>query len=107
MSSNDVLYWINGDDSPEYYKLHLFGDEVHRADLREVASEWHGGQWSALYAFASSGAIARGLAWECEKAAKLAGEAESAEGYQYNEERADDSLLLMTIADIARTHGDD
>jgi hypothetical protein len=106
--SSDVLYWINDDDSPEYYKLHRFGDEVHRADLRDVASEWHGGQWSALYAFASSGAIVRGLACECDTAAQFASINEAADDHQPNEQRAfDDSLLLLTLADIARTHGDD
>jgi len=32
--------------------------------VRRVASEWHGGQWSALYALASSGAILEGAAGE-------------------------------------------
>ena len=29
--------------------------------LREIASEWHGGQWTALYAYSSTGTITPGL----------------------------------------------
>ena len=36
------------------------------AALRETASAWHGGQWSPLYAFASSGTVVRGAASEAE-----------------------------------------
>lgn len=36
-------------------------------DVRRVASEWHSGQWSDLYAFSSSGHIASTLAWEVQK----------------------------------------
>lgn len=32
--------------------------------LREIAAEWHGGQWSALYAFASSGTVLAGASSE-------------------------------------------
>jgi hypothetical protein len=28
---------------------------------RTIASEWHNGQWSSLYAFASSGTVTNGL----------------------------------------------
>lgn len=31
---------------------------------RRLASEWHGGQWTAIYSFASSGAISPGLLTE-------------------------------------------
>jgi mannose/cellobiose epimerase-like protein (N-acyl-D-glucosamine 2-epimerase family) len=31
---------------------------------REIASEWHGGQGSALYALSSSGTITPGVEWE-------------------------------------------
>lgn len=30
-------------------------------NLRQTASEWHSGQWSPLYAFASTGSIEPGL----------------------------------------------
>jgi len=30
---------------------------IHSSKAREIAYSWHGGQWSALYAFASSGLI--------------------------------------------------
>lgn len=33
-------------------------------DYRRIASEWHGGQWTALYAFASSGHIGSDLQTE-------------------------------------------
>lgn len=32
-----------------------------------VASEWHGGQWTALYAFASTGSIVEGVLAEVEQ----------------------------------------
>jgi len=35
--------------------------EYSRAELRHVASEWHSGQWSAFYAFSSSGTAIEGL----------------------------------------------
>jgi hypothetical protein len=35
------------------------------AKLRTVASQYHGGQWSALYAFASTGTVTTGLIREC------------------------------------------
>lgn len=33
---------------------------------RKTAADWHGGQWSALYAFASTGTIVPGLESEIE-----------------------------------------
>lgn len=33
-------------------------------ELRELASQWHGGQFSPLYAFASSGTVVAGAANE-------------------------------------------
>jgi hypothetical protein len=36
-------------------------------DPRIVASEWHGGQWTALYSFASSGFIRSDLSCEIER----------------------------------------
>lgn len=44
--------------------------ELHR--YRELASHWHGGQWSALYAFSSSGTIVEGLRAEVEECLALA-----------------------------------
>jgi hypothetical protein len=34
---------------------------MNEAEAREVASDWHGGQWSPLYAFASSGTLVEGI----------------------------------------------
>ena len=103
--SSDVLARTN--DGPEYLKLHTFGDEVHRADLRECAYRWHRGQWSPLYAFASSGGIVSGLAAEATRCASHADTLEAADDYQLDSEQSfDDSLLLRTIADLAESHGD-
>ncbi len=44
---------------------------------RELASQWHGGQWSALYSFASTGTIQPSLASEI---VECFGMAESAKG---------------------------
>jgi hypothetical protein len=41
-------------------------------ELREIASWWHGGQWSALYAFSSSGTITETLDIEIEECLPLA-----------------------------------
>ena len=65
------------------------GEEYHRAELREVASQWHGGQWSALYAFSSSGAVVDGLGSEAQKCADTC-------------EDACESDKLMTIAGLER-----
>lgn len=40
---------------------------ISEADARRIASEWHGGQWSAFYAFSSSGAIIEGVLEELEE----------------------------------------
>ncbi len=48
-------------------------EELADRHVRLAASEWHGGQWSPLYALASSGAIVDGCAAElaeCIRAAK-------------------------------------
>jgi hypothetical protein len=37
---------------------------IDEAEARHIASEWHGGQASPLYAFSSSGAILPGLQGE-------------------------------------------
>lgn len=41
-------------------------------DARCVAGEWHGGQWSALYAFSSSGTVTAGLLAEVREAVEIA-----------------------------------
>jgi hypothetical protein len=58
--------------------------------IRRIASEWHGGQSSALYALASSGAIGRGAA---DEAAKALQEAEEAD-------RTDLDLLVAYVAAV-------
>ena len=30
---------------------------MHESEARFIASEWHGGQWSALYSFSSTGSV--------------------------------------------------
>lgn len=40
---------------------HLRDMTAESVDFRLIASEWHGGQASALYAYASSGSIVPGL----------------------------------------------
>lgn len=39
-------------------------EEIVRAEARTIAGEWHGGQASALYAYASSGYVSLGIAEE-------------------------------------------
>lgn len=43
------------------------GDEAYVAEARETAYLWHGGQASAIYAFASTGTVLPGLSEEAEK----------------------------------------
>ena len=40
---------------------------IELSEARSIASDWHSGQWSALYAFASSGHIRSDLDIEVEK----------------------------------------
>lgn len=47
---------------------HEMTDSTDLAELRATAAEWHGGQWSPLYAFASSGTVVRGAAHDAEHA---------------------------------------
>jgi hypothetical protein len=42
--------------------------EWHRSELRDWAGYWHSGQFSALYAYCSSGSVVTGLAAECRRA---------------------------------------
>lgn len=43
--------------------INLYSEET-LGNVRRIASEWHGGMWSALYALASSGAIRPGVSLE-------------------------------------------
>ena len=40
---------------------------ITEAEARKIASEWHGGQWSPLYAFSSTGTIVSGINSEIEE----------------------------------------
>lgn len=73
------------------------GDEVYIADLRDVASHWHGGQWSALYAFASSGTIVAGLAREANECAEHA-QSSPDDGADFP-----DDVMLRAIAELEKT----
>lgn len=42
--------------------------EYYISELKDVASLWHSGQWSALYAFSSSGTVTSGLEREAKQA---------------------------------------
>lgn len=53
--------------------------EAHIDDLRRVASEWHGGQSTPLYTFASSGAVVGGVAEEIEACLETASPEDRAE----------------------------
>jgi hypothetical protein len=44
----------------------MMSTDLDLSEARRIASEWHSGQWSALYAFASSGTIQRDLEGEVE-----------------------------------------
>lgn len=75
-----------------------FGDEVYIADLRRLAYAWHGGQWSPLYAFASSGTIVSGLARESLRCAELARDTcECGDAAEYPDE-----IMLRAIADLEK-----
>lgn len=39
-------------------------DAIIDTEYRRLASEWHGGQWSPMYAYASTGSVTRGLCAE-------------------------------------------
>lgn len=58
---------------------------------REVAADWHGGQFTALYAYSSSGSVTLGLSREAERAAELATE--------YGEDL--DAVVLTALAAYA------
>jgi hypothetical protein len=44
------------DDHSGYYD-DGFGGEIHHSDASEIAGQWHSGQWSPLYALASTGHV--------------------------------------------------
>lgn len=74
---------------PEEYIRTKLG-EYPIAELRHLAYDYHGGQWSPLYAFASSGYIIPGLAAEATKAAKIVP----------NDAEVDEEDKLMAIASL-------
>lgn len=59
--------------------------------LRATAQDWHGGQWSAFYALASTGTITRGLAAEAAACLKCEGS---------HLESLNDSENLRAIAEL-------
>jgi hypothetical protein len=92
----------------EYYRdvTGMF-DSFHRSDLRMIASFYHGGQFSALYAFSSSGSITQGLTSEALEAALLVNiETEIAEDLEENDNMLNDPMYqqsaLKTLAAIAK-----
>lgn len=40
---------------------------ISESEARSIAANWHGGQWSSLYAFSSTGTIDEGLIVEIER----------------------------------------
>lgn len=64
-------------DNDRYIRTSL--GEYHIAELRHVASEWHGGQVTALYAFSSTGSVVPGLATEARQCAERCKDAEEAD----------------------------
>jgi hypothetical protein len=70
------------------------GEEYHVYELQEVAGHWHSGQWSALYAFCSSGTVVCGLSSEAAKCAQLADDMIEAD-------------KLNAIASLPEPEGDD
>ena len=62
--------------------------------LRETASAWHGGQWSPLYAFASSGTVVAGAASEAEHCLRF-----------YTDDASDtDRAALRALVDYLAEH---
>jgi hypothetical protein len=60
---------VNEATETEYVRSPM-GEDYHRGELQHVAREWHGGQFSALYAFASSGTVVDGLGSEARRCAE-------------------------------------
>lgn len=46
-------------------------------DPRDIAARWHDGQWSALYAYASTGSVSSALVWDIERDLERATTAEN------------------------------
>ncbi len=66
--------------TPEHVaELDGFKDGSALAAVRHHAAQWHGGQWTALYALASTGALVGGLHFE---AVAAWGEAERADDHE-------------------------
>lgn len=70
------------------------GDEAYVLDAILTASLWHGGQWSALYAFASTGAVVDGLGAEAEACVKESNRRRES-GCEMLSESEEDNLLTM------------
>jgi hypothetical protein len=77
-------------DPEKYIRTAL--DEYPIADLRETAGHWHGGQWSALYAFSSSGTVTHGLRSEASQCADDADNRDDCEPDESDKLRAIASL---------------
>lgn len=54
-------------DSHSGYYPDGYGSEIHHVDARDIASQWHGGQASALYALSSTGHVDRDTEFEIAK----------------------------------------
>lgn len=71
--------------------------EFYVADLRDVASRWHSGQGSALYAFVSTGTVVDGLAGEASQCAR------SCALQDWDEGEVDDWPALEAIAQLEQS----
>lgn len=79
--------------SEETEWIHTPEGEWHRFELSLMASYWHSGQWSPLYALASSGSVVAGLAAEAGRCVPLA----EAEGLW---EDADALRAIVALAEL-------
>lgn len=68
--------------------------------LRALAAAWHGGQWSPLYALASSGAIVDGIEREIEEDIAIAERFGTTDP-----DYAEDVLPLRQLLIYVRQHG--
>ena len=72
--------------------------ELDEFRAREIASEWHSGQWSSLYAFSSSGTIDDGLMAEVESCLAACSDPAECERLE--------ALLAYVIANSERAEDD-
>ena len=73
-------------------------------ELREIASFYHDGQFSDLYAFASTGIITEGLAAAAKAAAEVAANVNEVELIGMTDEKIEDlyhESALLTLAKVA------